>query len=108
MKTISGISKETSSTIKLAKRIAFARQSARLSQQTLGSAIGLSDKAISAYERGRATPPLEKLQQIAEETKRSLNYFTDISSSKPTLEEKIETIEHELQEIKRLLKQNKK
>lgn len=91
-------------TLSLAKRIAQARLQAKMSQQELGEAIGLSDKAISAYEHNRAIPPLEKLKQIAQTTKRSLQYFTHEMEHASTLEEKIASIEQELKEIKAMLK----
>ena len=42
----------------LAKRIRNARENAHLSQQALGKGIGVSDKSISAFEKGRSQPPL--------------------------------------------------
>ncbi len=41
----------TDELVAFSKRIREAREDARLSQQDLGKSIGLSDKAISAYEK---------------------------------------------------------
>lgn len=87
----------------LAKRIQQARKRARLSQLELARAIGISDKAISAYEKGRAIPPLPKLREIASQTKRPLEYFTGGDTTLSLIEKRLQTIENELAEIKKLL-----
>jgi transcriptional regulator with XRE-family HTH domain len=88
----------------LAKRIKSARESARLSQQELGNHIGVSDKSISAYEKGRSIPPVEKLQKIADLTAHPLTYFTDQNANEALITSKLATVEKELAEIKKLLK----
>lgn len=88
----------------LAKRIREAREGAQLSQATLAKNIGVSDKAISSYEKGRSTPPFEKLQKIAEQTAQPLTYFTDEAAIESLIAAKLTTIEHQLQEIKELLR----
>lgn len=92
----------------LATRIKSARESARLSQQELGSHIGVSDKSISAYEKGRSIPPVEKLQKIADLTNHPLTYFTDQNADEALIASKLATVEKELTEIKKLLKKVKK
>jgi len=88
----------------LAKRIHEAREEAQLSQASLAKSIGVSDKAISSYEKGRSTPPFEKLQKIAEITSRPLTFFTDEAALDSLIAAKLTTIEQQLQEIKELLR----
>ncbi len=89
--------------LQLARRIQSARKHAKLSQRELATAIGLTDKSVSAYEKGRAIPPLEKLKQIANFTGRSLQYFTEEDTSALIIEKKLEGIQRELVQIKQLL-----
>lgn len=91
----------------LAKRIRAARENAHLSQQALGENIGLSDKSISAYEKGRSQPPLESLRKIADATNHPLTYFTQENIDEATITAKLASIERELAEVKRLLKKAK-
>src|SRR5579864_7689005 len=91
----------------LAKRIRSARSNAHLSQHTLGKSIGLSDKAISAYEKGRSQPPLENLRKIADATHYPLTYFTQEENVDVEITAKLLSIERELAEVKRLLKKAK-
>ncbi len=86
----------------IARRIRDARRAARLSQAELGLAVGLSDKAISAYEKGRSTPPVDKLQKIAESTRQPIAYFTDTQLSDVEIMQKIMNLEHELNELKQM------
>lgn len=92
----------------LAKRIKVAREYARLSQQELGDILGLSDKSISAYEKGRSIPPVEKLKKIAEATNRPLSYFTEEDEDEALIVAKLITVERELADIKKLLKKSGK
>jgi len=91
----------------LAKRIRNARENAHLSQQALGKGIGVSDKSISAYEKGRSQPPLENLRKIADATNHPLTYFTQEDNADSGIEAKLLSIEKELAEVKRLLKKAK-
>jgi len=91
----------------LAQRIRTARENAHLSQQTLGTAIGVSDKSISAYEKGRSQPPLENLRKIAATTNHPLTYFTQEDNANSAIAAKLQSIERELAEVKRLLKKAK-
>lgn len=97
--------KEEIKEINLAKKIRQARLDAGLSQTQLGSAIGLSDKSISAYEKGRATPPLDKLRAIARATRHPLRYFTngEVEEKAYSIEAKLASIEEQLMEIRKLL-----
>lgn len=88
----------------LAERIKRARIDSRLSQKELGEGVGVSDKSISAYEKGRSVPSFFKLKTIAKATKHPLIYFIEESKNKATLHQKLSVIEEDLAEIKRLLK----
>lgn len=90
----------------LAKRIFKARKEAHLSQQALAQTIGVSDKSISAYEKGRAAPSIDKLKKIAASTNQSLNFFTEEKIEKNMVSSKLNKIEQELKEIKKLLKKS--
>jgi len=92
----------------LAERIRNARKDARLSQQALGEAIGVSDKSISAYEQSRSIPPFEKIKKIAVHTQRPVSYFTEDDIDNATITTKLLSIERELAEVKKLLKNAKK
>lgn len=81
----------------LAKKIRYARRNANISQKQLGEKLGISEMAISAYETGRAIPPLPTLNKIASVTKFPLNYFTKESDDIITLE----SLNKEIQKIKR-------
>jgi transcriptional regulator with XRE-family HTH domain len=50
---------------KIAKKLRQARIEAAFSQKALAGALKLSDRTISAYEKGRAMPPLATLQNIS-------------------------------------------
>ncbi|HSX08725.1 MAG TPA: helix-turn-helix transcriptional regulator [Candidatus Saccharimonadales bacterium] len=98
-----GVDKKKSLT-ELALRIRTARSNAHLSQYALGKSIGLSDKAISAYEKGRSQPPLENLKKIADVTQYPLTYFTEEENADVEISTKLLSIERELAEVKKLLK----
>ena len=91
----------------LARRISSARTNAHLSQQELGASIGVSDKSISAYEKGRSQPPLKNLQKIADATHHPLTYFTQNETKDSEIAAKLLAIERELAEVKHLLKAKK-
>lgn len=86
-------------------KIRQARKQASLSQQQLSQVIGVSDKAVSAYEVGRSTPPLKVLRKISLATKQSLTYFLDNHSqaSPDQILAKLDAVEKELQQLRKLL-----
>ncbi len=59
----------------LSEMIKRARVLAGFSQKDLARKLGLSDKTISAYETGRAIPPLPTLEKIADVTRRPVEEF---------------------------------
>jgi len=95
-------------TSSLGKRISYARKDSSLSQKDLAEKLQISDRAVSAYEVGRATPPLETLQKISKITQKSLHYFLEGEYSESDLESKLDKVQQELDQIKTLLRQQKK
>lgn len=94
---------------KIANKLRQARVEAALSQKDLASALQLSDRTISAYEKGRAMPPLDTLQAISDLTHKPVNYFLDedIETQEDLdLQMKIKKIELELLSIKKALKEH--
>lgn len=61
----------------LSNKLRHARKSAGLSQKELGEKLKISEMAISAYETGRAIPPLPSLKRISKITKFPLIYFIE-------------------------------
>jgi transcriptional regulator with XRE-family HTH domain len=95
------------------ERIRKARESNGISQKKLGMALGLSDKAISAYEAGRTYPPIDTLFRISVELKKPLVYFLSEDDQAIDLFDKVEKIEQNLKsatqdiaQIKKALKKN--
>ena len=91
---------------RLYKRIRQAREAAYLSQQQLGKAIGVSDKSVSAYEKGRAMPSIDKLKKIAVSTHQPLNFFTEEKAEESLIHGKLNSIEQQLKQIRKLLKKS--
>lgn len=90
----------------LSRRIKKARREAHISQAELGQVVGVSDKAISSYEKGRSIPPFAKLKKIAQATEHTLAYFGDGEEIEVTITSKLSKIEKQLEEIRKLLKKN--
>jgi transcriptional regulator with XRE-family HTH domain len=90
--------------LKLGGKIKTARKQAGLSQKQLAKMIGVSDKAVSAYEVGRAQPPVPVLREISNVTYKPVNFFVDeIEVEEIGVTARIAKIEHELMEIKKML-----
>ncbi len=89
---------------KLGKAIRKARKDVGLSQKELALSLQVSDKAISSYEVGRATPSFHTLQELSKVVNKPLSYFdTEDQSDDIDLQIKLRVIEKELLEIKKLL-----
>ena len=88
----------------LASRIKKAREDAHISQRELGGSIGVSDKSISSYEKGRSIPPIKKLKEIAKKTNKPLGYFTEEETINISIISKLNIVEKELREIRELIK----
>ena len=85
------------------KNIKRARVEKGLSQRQLGLTLGVSDKTISAYEQGRAIPPIHTLKKISEITMKPLEYFFSENASSEydfgKIENKLDIIIQELKII---------
>ncbi|HTK03706.1 MAG TPA: helix-turn-helix transcriptional regulator [Alphaproteobacteria bacterium] len=90
----------------LGEKIKKARITKEITQEDLAKAIGVSDKSISAYESGRVSPPIVILRKISAETSQPLNYFLEEKAELSVLS-KLEKIERDFEEIKRLLKEGR-
>jgi transcriptional regulator with XRE-family HTH domain len=78
---------------KIGEKIRDAREEQGISQKDLGMALGLSDKAISAYEASRTIPPLETLIRISEELNKPLEYFIKSNSDDYKVETRLAAME---------------
>lgn len=88
----------------LGEKIKKARHIAGLSQKQLAKGLHLSDKAISAYEVGRAEPSIEVLKKISVLTHTTVQYFTDDGNEEALdIQAKLRRIEQELIEIKKIV-----
>jgi transcriptional regulator with XRE-family HTH domain len=94
--------------IHIAEKIKRARKEAGLSQKDLALVLELSDKAVSSYEVGRATPSIQVLREISKVTYKPVGYFIDEAETDDVeLHSKLQVIERELSEIKKLLAKRK-
>ncbi|MBI3443081.1 helix-turn-helix transcriptional regulator [Candidatus Woesebacteria bacterium] len=93
---------------RLASRIRQAREATSLSQASLARAIGVSDKSVSAYELGRAVPPLAKLKKIASQTNQPLVFFTEDDVDEFVVAGKLAKVERQLADIKRIIRKTRK
>ena len=94
---------------KLGKAIRMARKEVGLSQKELADSLHVSDKAISSYEVGRATPGFHTLQDLSRVVNKPISYFDDSAQSQDLdLQIKLRIIEKELLEIKKLLSKRQK
>lgn len=92
------------STNKLPEKIRRARLESNMSQRDLGSAVLISEKAISSYEQGRTTPPIGMLKKIANKTNKPISYFIEEPASTAEIGLLLRKIEDLLSEVKDLLK----
>lgn len=77
----------------IGKKIREAREELGISQKDLGMTLGLSDKAISAYEAERTVPPLETLMRIADELNKPIDFFIHSNASEFKLETRLAAME---------------
>lgn len=80
----------------LAERIKTVRQEMQVSQKKLGEMLQLSDKAVSAYEVGRAMPTIETLVLLSELAYKPIGYFFEQRSADLELQIKLKQIEKDL------------
>lgn len=87
---------------KLSEKIKEARLSLGFTQRDLSERIRVSDKTVSAYEQGRATPPISKIIKIAEETNLPLSFFVE-DDPRSEIKGALMRIEQHFEDIKKLL-----
>jgi len=84
---------------KFSERLKTARENKNISQRKLGIILGLSDKAISAYESGRTYPPLDTLLKISKELEKPVGYFLDEDSKEASLISKVDRLSFDLKDF---------
>lgn len=89
----------------LGQRIKQARKEAKLSQLQLGVALKVSDKTISGYESDRISPPIDKLQVVAELLKKPITYFLGVDERDYTIQARLRAVEIKLREIRQELRE---
>ena len=91
----------------LFEKIKRARIEARLSQKELAKKIGVSSKTISAYETGRAIPPVFTLVKIAKAVDFPFDIFGNEVSNEGAkfkkLVQEIQVLEEQLAKVKNLV-----
>lgn len=93
--------------ITLADKIKKAREESKLSQLQVGVALGVSDKTISGYESGRISPPIDKLQKIADLLKKPIGYFVGSDQREYKVASRLRAVEIMLRDIRRELREIK-
>lgn len=91
----------------LGEKIKEARKEADLSQLELGVALKVSDKTISGYESGRISPPIEKLQKIAELLRKPITFFLGVDDRDYSVQSQLRAVEIKLREIRQELREIK-
>lgn len=91
----------------LATKIKKAREESKLSQLQVGVALGVSDKTISGYESGRISPPIDKLQKLADLLKKPIGYFVGADQREYKVAARLRGVEIMLREIRRELREIK-
>ncbi|MCA9385112.1 helix-turn-helix transcriptional regulator [Candidatus Dojkabacteria bacterium] len=91
----------------LGERIRDARQDAKLSQLQVAVALGVSDKTISGYESGRISPPINKLEKLADMLKKPVGYFIGSDPRNYTIASRLRAVEIALREIRQELREIK-
>jgi transcriptional regulator with XRE-family HTH domain len=87
----------------LAERIRAARKLVHLSQFDLANLIGVSDKAVSSYEVGRAIPPLDILKKISMVTHKPISFFFNEDEKNVIVLEKVDRMIEELENLKKIV-----
>ncbi len=85
----------------IGEQIKEIRDKTKLSQERFGKKIGLSGKSISAYETGKANPPLRVLENISEAYDAHILGLN--KQKKDLVTEKVDFIRTELEYLKNIL-----
>lgn len=93
------------SRIVLGHKIKESRKRIGLSQKDFARYLNVTDKSVSSYEVGRSSPSLSVLKKISLIVHQPLSYFDDKATlSREELLKKLQSIEADLKEVKRLMK----
>ncbi len=92
---------------RLGDRIRSAREGARLSQLQVAVALGVSDKTISGYESSRISPPIVKLEKLADLLKKPIGYFVGVDPKNYKVASRLRAIEIALRDIRKELQEIK-
>jgi transcriptional regulator with XRE-family HTH domain len=92
---------------KFPSRLKTAREIKNISQRKLGMLLGLSDKAISAYESGRTYPPLDTLLKIAKELEKPVSYFLDEDTKEASLISRVDKLSFDLKDFAKELEETR-
>ena len=94
--------------IQMGEAIKRARKEIGLSQKQFAEQLQVSDKTVSSYEVGRATPSFNTVRQISHISHKPISYFdAEAQDDDIDLQIKIKIIERELLEIKKILLKKK-
>ncbi len=92
----------------LGSKIKKSRREQGFSQKELAKELGISDKTISSYEVGRATPSFPMIKKISKLLHKPIGYFDENADTNDIdIQLKIKSVEKELAEIKALLAKRK-
>lgn len=88
---------------KINHQIKIIRIKYNLSQDRFAKKLGISGKAISAYETGRSLPPLKVLESISNTY--NVSFVGLPKEDQQKLSQKIEDIQNSLNELKNIIKE---
>lgn len=91
----------------LAERIRQAREEAKMSQLQVAVALGVSDKTISGYESGRISPPINKLEKLADMLKKPIGFFVGSDPRNYSVASRLRAVEVALRDIRKDLREIK-
>lgn len=94
-------------TISLGDRIKAAREEAKLSQLQVAVTLGISDKTISGYESSRISPPINKLEKLADLLKKPVGFFIGSDPKNYKVSSRLRAIEIALRDIRKELREIK-
>jgi transcriptional regulator with XRE-family HTH domain len=91
----------------LCEAIKQAREQSKLSQLQVAVALGVSDKTISGYESGRISPPISKLQKLADLLQKPIGFFVGSDPKNYKVASKLRSVEIALRDIRQELREIK-
>lgn len=91
----------------LGQQIRQAREDSKLSQLQVAVALGVSDKTISGYESNRISPPINKLERLADLLKKPIGYFLGADPKNYKVASRLRAVEIALRDIRKDLREIK-